>query len=82
MSASMRSTLQTVPESVPADHVTNSKKEKGIAQEQTRQPFRRSIMCLVTQNVLRVWLKVEQLRLEEGVTSAVTEKRNEITWLD
>lgn len=25
MSASMRSTLQTVPESVPADHVTNSK---------------------------------------------------------
>nr|KAF7425126.1 hypothetical protein H0235_007564 [Vespula pensylvanica] len=26
MSASMRSTLQTVPESVPADHVTNSKK--------------------------------------------------------
>ncbi|XP_015433051.1 PREDICTED: serine/threonine-protein kinase MARK2-like isoform X5 [Dufourea novaeangliae] len=30
MSASMRSTLQTVPESVPADHVTNSKTGDGV----------------------------------------------------
>lgn len=145
MSASMRSTLQTVPESVPADHVTNSKvstktwgtpsslrscnrncsfsrtkrhavsagscervlsahhkvlenvrllrsvgarsktllraaisyvrvptifsisltEENVITAGTTRSPFRRSIMCLVTQNVLRVWLKVERLRLEE-----------------
>lgn len=146
MSASMRSTLQTVPESVPADHVTNSKvstktwgtssslrscnrncsfsrtkrravsarscervlsahhkvlenvrllrsvgarskalravisyvrvptifsisltEENVITAGTTRSPFRRSIMCLVTQNVLRVWLKVERLRLEEGL---------------
>lgn len=35
MSASMRSTLQTVPESVPADHVTNSKTGDGVGVSST-----------------------------------------------
>lgn len=50
---------------VPTVFSISPTEENVITAGTTRSPFRRSIMCLVTQNVLRVWLKVERLRLEE-----------------
>ncbi|KAL2712548.1 serine/threonine-protein kinase MARK2 isoform X9 [Vespula squamosa] len=66
MSASMRSTLQTVPESVPADHVTNSKPyHKAI------QP---TIYCDRPLNLLPLERRITNVR--SASSSAVTTARH------